>query len=161
MCRLLESKFRFPTGATGFGPVGCSAIDGRRFRAACFSAAPAAGWAVRAIYERAYPRSYHRALVTKRDEAISILCNVAHPFVGFSCQDFAPLEQRPYVDLDELAESLRTRTSLLPLSAKLLQTSITPEMLTRLSSDERKQLKYWQRGNLDLRVGDVLFNAWD
>lgn len=152
-----------PRGATGFfrpkdGPL--PQTDVRAFRAALHAAARAAGGAVGAVEEQAYPRTFHTATVIGRSGESVVLCHAHHPWIAF-----AP-ERRHRHGEDWYGEEFLappawsrvfTDAGFVVLSAEQLATPLSGLDASTLTEGEWREARHHDITTL----GGVLFNDWD
>ncbi len=160
MSRMAVDKdvaFTLPRGATGFfrpkdGPL--PETDQRRFRAALYAAARAAGGRVGELEEQAYPRTFHTATVVEGTHESVILCHAHHPWIAFArerrdwyTEEF--LAPPPWAHaFADLGFAVLGRAQLtLPLP------DVDTSVLTR---GEWREVRFYGITTL----GGVLFNAW-
>jgi hypothetical protein len=147
-------------GVSGFGAQSHPRIDPKHFRSACHGVARIAKREVVRFEEQRYPRSFHAATLTGHEDTISILCNIAYPWIAFTAAEDHAAGPLSFVDDDQLANALRTEIEFEPLPRRWLDAHLDDGLLAGLGREERAQIDYWRRFG-PLRVGDVIYNCWD
>ncbi|WP_156723514.1 hypothetical protein [Streptomyces apocyni] len=147
-----------PRGATGFfrpkdGPL--PETDLRVFRAALYAAARAAGGRVEVVRERAYPRTFHTAVVSDATGEHVILCHAHHPWIAFA-DELRDWYRDEFAEPTAWAEAFGD-AGFTVLSRERLMTPLRGVDTTTLTRGEWREVRFY---DVDV-LGGVLFNAWD
>jgi len=128
------------------------------FKSIVFAVAAPLGYAVSSVAERGVTPSFHSALLSKGDNAVSILGHSTYPIFAFA----EPLQmhscQLRFVDSEPLSREIATLFPDVTVATTTeLNRKLADNDLAKLDAAELEQVKYWEPKS----VGDVAFNWWD
>ena len=153
-----------PQGVTGFDkPDRLPLIPASRFKAACHTVARHIRGRVAAFEscEAKAAINYHAATLEGRKGSVSALCNTRYPFLAFVPAAEHGSLRLVFLPPSEISDAFAELTEFKPLDLTFLQSALASETLKALSPSELKQLRYWRRGLVADRLGDVAFSTWD
>lgn len=164
-CQSMTGHLILPRGITGFDIVSAPFDPTllRQFGAVCHVVARAARWTVRTVRscEGEVTPNFHLAELHRSVDSVYLLCNAHFPWIAATLR-------RPewmgtsFVDLPELTRSASALPGFVLPAAQDLNRLPEPSELEELAEGERRQYRYWSKGNGNVaRLGDVIFNFWD
>jgi hypothetical protein len=151
--------FRLERGVTGFRSdkeSGLPAVPVRTFRGGCYEAARAAGGVVEQLFESAYPRNFHVAVIVASNDRIAILCNAMYPWIAFAGVGAGDLESKAFVDPPAWAVRF-AETGFVVMSRQVLDSPLDAVDTAALGKGEWLQIHSWRPAS----VGETVFNSWD
>lgn len=152
--------FVMARGTTGFRDYREPAlpeVDVRRFRAACYAAARAAGGTVDAVRAPTYLGNFHTASITTACGPFTMWCHGHYPWLAFvAAEPSAASRSTVFMDPPEWADTF-TDCGFTVLRRALLDSPLTAVDTTALTGAEWAQIRTWQPAS----VGETLFNRWD
>lgn len=164
----MERLDPLPQGITGFDvPSEVLSIPGSRFKAACYAVARSMGGQVTSFLERErrHEGNHHSAVLGMQENAVSVLCNHAYPFLAFVPPDAYEARRLVFLPPGGLGQRFTELTEFRPLDPAFLAGPLAPEVLGTVLKDlgpfELKQLRRWMKGSIASCIGNVVFNFWD
>lgn len=151
--------FRLERGVTGFRSgrePKLPEVPVRTFRAGCYEAARAAGGAVGQVFESAYPRNFHSAVIVASYVRLAILCNAVYPWIAFAGEGTGDLEPRAFVDPPAWAAAF-AEVGFVVMSRQVLDSPLDAVDTAAWGKAEWLQVHSWRPAS----VGETVFNSWD
>lgn len=150
-----DNAVNLPFGITGFFSRTVPPVDLRPFKKACHEVARGAGWTVESIRLMGHSGNFHRAVLTRGERAVAVVCNAHVPWVAFAEVD-DDLALR-FVDDEALAAAFRGAMDCEVPGRSFLDSAPEAELLSDLGPAELNQIRHWR----PRRVGDIVFHCWD
>jgi hypothetical protein len=151
--------FRLERGVTGFRSgkePKLPEVSVRTFRGGCYEAARAAGGAVEQVFESAYPRNFHSAVIVASNDRFAIVCNAMYPWIAFAGEGTGDLELKAFVDPPAWAAAF-VEIGFVVMSRQVLDSPLGAVDTAALGKAEWLQIASWRPAS----VGETVFNFWD
>ena len=132
-------------------------IDFKEFKKLAYFIAIRTGDKIEKVEEDAILQSYYYAQFKDKNRAL--LCNAHYPFVTF-VKNFRESNFGTIFVSEEnefIANLIRETYYFQYLPQSVLETELTPEILSNLDKVEKEEIKYWKSKT----IGEVIFNYYD